>query len=772
MKTLTRKKLLQEIEVIKSTMTDVDLFGSIEFADYLKSALKTATQGVPREITLSVNCNPQSNETACTSGEKVYINTLGPLIRPFETRYGKYAGNIGHIVHETGHILFTDFVATGLAMNNLLGNAWFPCKPQNENADKVMELFKQCPPSKLFVQKLYMQLANIFEDPYIENRLRTEVFSGLFANSLAMVNEKNYDHSPSIEQQVYKMLSGQGVSRTSIFTYILFMRSLGFYRYDIKHDDTFFERQVESKEDAEALRSIQERLMQSFEELYEECLPYIEILKTEQVGEERYKALSEILCIMYPLVEADLKGMQSQQPQSQNSKKGQGNNSNSSNGSQGSSSQSDGNSSSDSNGQQQHSDSDSQNSPDNNSYSENNQGGQSGEDGKGNNADSGNNSGKEEKNEPQGNSFLSPDEIKDMIDTLVNQLKNSGITEASGNTRPVNSSDLKNCLPNTTPSQGGRPDVDDSVKEQIEEMLEKMMKDKATAEAEEKLQQEQKRQQQQIANKEKPNDNVRYYFASVAKNKEVYDYSYNQIRSLITPSVKRMEKVLKERQKEGNVSGYRTGKFDVKSSYRIDRSNDARIFKRRYEKDGNPDVCFALRIDQSGSMMGDKAESAQQTAILLDAMLRACNVDYMIYGDSIQDQIDLIYVYKNFDEVMSDGKYMLGDVHADCGRNMDGASIDFGCRELLKQKAKKKVLISITDGAPTGGGFYSSYPLEDAILTVKHYRKKGVEIFGAVIDGDLENIQKIYGTQTIDLTDLSSLSKTLARLVERYVVNS
>ena len=91
MKTLTRRKLLQEIEAIKSTMTDVDLFGSVEFADYLKSALKTATQGVPREITLLVSCEPQSNETACTSGEKVYINTLGPLIRPFETRYGKYA---------------------------------------------------------------------------------------------------------------------------------------------------------------------------------------------------------------------------------------------------------------------------------------------------------------------------------------------------------------------------------------------------------------------------------------------------------------------------------------------------------------------------------------------------------------------------------------------------------------------------------------------------------------------------------------------------------
>ena len=36
MKTLTRRKLLQEIEAIKSTMTDVDLFGSVEFADYMK----------------------------------------------------------------------------------------------------------------------------------------------------------------------------------------------------------------------------------------------------------------------------------------------------------------------------------------------------------------------------------------------------------------------------------------------------------------------------------------------------------------------------------------------------------------------------------------------------------------------------------------------------------------------------------------------------------------------------------------------------------------
>ena len=61
--------------------------------------------------------------------------------------------------------------------------------------------------------------------------------------------------------------------------------------------------------------------------------------------------------------------------------------------------------------------------------------------------------------------------------------------------------------------------------------------------------------------------------------------------------------------------------------------------------------------------------------------------------------------------------------------------------------------------------------LQLAIDMVQKYRKKGIEIFGAVIDGEKDRIAQIYSDRTMDCTDLDTLSPELCGLVKRFIIN-
>ena len=85
---------------------------------------------------------------------------------------------------------------------------------------------------------------------------------------------------------------------------------------------------------------------------------------------------------------------------------------------------------------------------------------------------------------------------------------------------------------------------------------------------------------------------------------------------------------------------------------------------------------------------------------------------------------------------------------------------------------EQKVLIVISDGQPCGPSFYSVDPDEDTVLAIKQYRKKGINIFGAVVD-EWEKVSHLYGEQyAFDCKDGKELERQLIRLVKRYIRNN
>lgn len=88
---------------------------------------------------------------------------------------------------------------------------------------------------------------------------------------------------------------------------------------------------------------------------------------------------------------------------------------------------------------------------------------------------------------------------------------------------------------------------------------------------------------------------------------------------------------------------------------------------------------------------------------------------------------------------------------------------------LLKRLEEQKVLIVISDGMPCGPSFYSQDRDEDTAIAIKTYRKKGINIFGAVVD-DWEDVSRLYGEEySFECMDGEKLERQLIRLVKKYL---
>ena len=103
------------------------------------------------------------------------INTLGPLIRDRDTNWEKYVNNVGHVIHECGHVLFTDFIEMMNLMDGWLDRkfTFYPKKPEIEgiDVDEIVDYLNTHPNyRKMFVYEM-KNIQNVMEDVYIENQL-------------------------------------------------------------------------------------------------------------------------------------------------------------------------------------------------------------------------------------------------------------------------------------------------------------------------------------------------------------------------------------------------------------------------------------------------------------------------------------------------------------------------------------------------------------------------------------------------------------------------
>lgn len=249
------------------------------------------------------------------------------------------------------------------------------------------------------------------------------------------------------------------------------------------------------------------------------------------------------------------------------------------------------------------------------------------------------------------------------------------------------------------------------------------------------------------------------------------EQKYKQISTEIASLVRNLSKQMLDLFRELNTQSVQHHRkygpiIEATEAYRPDGT----FFAKKKLPMDLPDMALCVLIDQSGSMYGTKLEAATKTAILLEQFANNIGVPLMVAGHDVSGSGVRLRIFTDFVSAMSEkDKYSLAGIESG-GCNRDGLPIRLCC-ELLEQRPEKiRLMVVISDGSPYDTGYSGKEAMKDISDTVKEFRKKGLEIYGAAIDDDREIIQSIYGKNFLSITNLEMLPKTLVRLVRQRIV--
>ena len=677
---LSKSEIRREIEKISSSYDTKTIFSSPYFGEILQAIVTAACEPLKRTPRVVTACDETDNFTACTEGTQVMINTLGPLIRDRDTNWEKYVNNVGHVIHECGHVLFTDFIEMMNLMDGWLDRkfTFYPKKPEIEgiDVDEIVDYLNTHPNyRKMFVYEM-KNIQNVMEDVYIENQL-FDHFDGVAALGLAKSREELYRQGP-VDSELYDRVLEGRISPLIAFSQILLAKRTG---YPLKKADSLSEEQKEVRD-----------LLETYFDLCEE---EIDALKWESDGRIRCEMLNRILVKVKPLL-PELPDDQDEQGEGQ--------------------------------------------SGDSSDYSE-----------------------------------QEAEEQTSLSSSMSQKAGASAVPQ--GTTRPVNA---KN--PDKSSTEAAKEDAkeksgsDAAMKHKFEQAIKDMAQKQFEAEDEEKHSSELQQEAEKIKADCEQGRGAGGQFNGYRTSRvevgdqeiKVYNDVYSEVSSTSKHLAKKLSNLLKDREQESCDTGYLMGqRFNARDVVH----NDGKYFSRITVPDGKLRVCFGILVDESGSMYGQKAIRARRATILLEDTLRNLNVPFMIAGHTTGwgDEV-LIRNFVDFDTNDNKDQYRLADI---CGMsgNIDGAAITYVGEKLLKRPEEQKVMIVISDGQPCGGSFYSYSEDEDTAMAAQYYRKKGISVFGAVVD-EWELVSRLYGEQySFDCREGKELERQLIRLVKRYVKN-
>ena len=191
-----------------------------------------------------------------------------------------------------------------------------------------------------------------------------------------------------------------------------------------------------------------------------------------------------------------------------------------------------------------------------------------------------------------------------------------------------------------------------------------------------------------------------------------------------------------------------------------------RVFKKRVENNVL-DTSVMLLIDMSGSMGREKYTHAAKAALLLNEAIGKVGMPLEIVGFTENDDGPVHFLFKSWNDRIS--IHHMTDAFAagqcELRENADGESILWAYNRLLQQPTKRKLLITLSDGAPAGtkhgiSGFTSRVS--------QSLTKDGrVELYGiGIMDS---SVSRYYPEYTV-LKDASQLETALLNVIKRKIL--
>ncbi len=289
--------------------------------------------------------------------------------------------------------------------------------------------------------------------------------------------------------------------------------------------------------------------------------------------------------------------------------------------------------------------------------------------------------------------------------------------------------------------------------------------------AEQKLDAQQKNQLQtalqSLSRNEKFHKDVKLNITIADENRSSHN-SYTQEIKTIKRLHKEFIKQLGNLEKEDIKKGLYFGK-------ELNASSFTRADKKFFADKRLPSpvkLSVLILIDLSGSMtQRDRWAYTEKMSIIISEFCDLAGIRCAIYGHNTTgtNTVNLV-TFSDFAKTKND-KYRLFDIGNQIrGCNRDGYAVSLCINRLREEpQENKKILISLSDGKPnhTGYGFSQAVSeFKDLFLIAKRSK---INIIGAAIGEDKDQIKKLYQNNFIDMSVLENLPKSMIKLIKKQI---
>lgn len=747
-------RIAQLAEKVPET-DDLSFFASEAYRDFTEQGVKdlicgtctylrtlgydiTKEQEEERINDMVVMMSTDENMTACTNGDSMIIGVNSSLVKYFPNRELRHYAIQGLRVHETAHVLFTDFKTIDMWQGALSNGNWWPVVPdhaQDPDGAELTQVLSKKEFSKSFAA-IAGRLQNAIEDGFIEREIK-EMYKGLATTELCTTN----DAQLSMASTFGEFLKAGRSAYSAMFQQVLM-----YAKYDITMVDD---------------------MPEQYSDIFDACMEVVDDVKCERDVKKRLCGVNELCCILYPLFKEMLtKNSEKQNQQSSGSGNGKPGNSgfglpqNSQGQQNGSNGQSDPN--------------------------QNGNGSQNGSGNAQNNSSNGNGN---------GNSVgsMTAEQLSEALKEAVKQIeqaaKNVGVNnlpdrhsnsitnqagknaeakkresgkQGSGNKANGNGNGKSNSnsIANAPGANSGKSDLS-AAKCDIKAIEKARKQEIATAQANNEANNQLAQEGAKIGSEIGTKISVRRAAEVPQSNIDTYNRLSAGLLSVTKNLERRLKTTIRDEENDDAVAGL---PMESRVEARLAYHQDGKIFSRKNFPRDNPRLAVGYLCDESGSMSDEAIAASVRTAIILQDLCERMELPCYICGfttGGYSGCVDIItYVDKNVD---GKDKYRTTGM-ASRGGTPTVPAMKYMGKKLMKDSTEKKILIVSTDGC-SGRGYGET--VRDVIKKLQH---DGVMVIGAGIGDSKPRIQEEFGSNFLDISNLDAMPKILCNIVKKNLV--
>lgn len=745
-------RIAQLAEKVPET-DDLSFFTSEAYRDFTEQGVKdlicgtctylrtlgydiTKEQEEERINDMVVMMSTDENMTACTNGDSMIIGVNSSLVKYFPNRELRHYAIQGLRVHETAHVLFTDFKTIDMWLGALRNGNWWPVVPdhaQDPDGAELTQVLSKKEFSKSFAA-IAGRLENAIEDGFIEREIK-EMYKGLATTELCTTN----DAMLSMASTFGEFLKAGRSAYSAMYQQVLM-----YAKYDITMVDDMPKR---------------------YSDIFDACMEVVDDVKCERDVKKRLCGVNELCCILYPLFKEMLtKNTEKQNQQSSGS--GNGKPGNSGFGLP-------------QNSQGQQNGSNGQRDP-----NQNGNGSQNGSGNAQNNSSNGN---------ENGNSVgsMTAEQLSEALKEAVKQIeqaaKNVGVNnlpdrhsksitnqagknaeakkresgkQGSGNNANGNGNGNSNSIANAPGANSGKSDLS-AAKCDIKAIEKARKQEIATAQANNEANNQLAQEGAKIGSEIGTKISVRRAAEVPQSNIDTYNRLSAGLLSVTKNLERRLKTTIRDEENDDAVAGLPMGsRVEARLAYH----QDGKIFSRKNFPRDNPRLAVGYLCDESGSMSDKAIAASVRTAIILQDLCERMELPCYICGfttGGYSGSVDIItYVDKNVD---GKDKYRTTGM-ASRGGTPTVPAMKYMGKKLMKDSTEKKILIVSTDGC-SGRGYGET--VRDVIKKLQH---DGVMVIGAGIGDSKPRIQEEFGSNFLDISNLDAMPKILCNIVKKNLV--